>query len=453
MNQCNTSDRHDTVQMTTAPGSPLPYSALLLLLVGLLACGSPRSPEHQTTTTFEEWIEARHTDGSLTTVITTSGSRWAGPASLELESSIGVSEGDWRYMLTRPVATSLHENLLYILDEGESRVSVFDRRGNFVRSFGRGGPGPSEFTSPENLVISQGGTVLVLSSKGPTLSVQEFDPLGLLIDTWLLDPPGERMRAVAHQALDTELGLAVGLTKLPVDIRRQGVDTEYGIQISRDGRAFGSPRFAPLRGQSPPTLRLQGASGFILDRPVPFSVGRPTVAVAHDGSFIWGYGTEYSFRIERPDGRIILVQRRVEPVPVMADEAEYYRQLVETSYRRRNPSFSWDGKSMPRHKPWFEAMYVDRDNNIWVMREVVGSRDADCLIPNTQAVSGERVSCWRRKYQLDAFDLDGTFLGSADWPEDVDPIRAISFGESRLVGYHETQNGTPTIRVYRIILP
>jgi len=42
---------------------------------------------------------------------------------------------------------------LYILDTYESRISVFDPKGRFVRAFGRVGQGPEEFTNPHRLVI------------------------------------------------------------------------------------------------------------------------------------------------------------------------------------------------------------------------------------------------------------------------------------------------------------
>jgi len=42
---------------------------------------------------------------------------------------------------------------LYILDTYESRISVFDAKGRFVRAFGKVGQGPTEFVNPHRLVI------------------------------------------------------------------------------------------------------------------------------------------------------------------------------------------------------------------------------------------------------------------------------------------------------------
>jgi hypothetical protein len=44
-------------------------------------------------------------------------------------------------------------NNLYILDSFESKISVFNEKGEFVKSFGRAGQGPKEFTRPNELII------------------------------------------------------------------------------------------------------------------------------------------------------------------------------------------------------------------------------------------------------------------------------------------------------------
>ena len=46
-------------------------------------------------------------------------------------------------------------NNLYILDSFESKISVFDENGKFVKSFGRAGQGPNEFIRPYSLVIRE----------------------------------------------------------------------------------------------------------------------------------------------------------------------------------------------------------------------------------------------------------------------------------------------------------
>jgi len=46
-------------------------------------------------------------------------------------------------------------NNMYILDEYESTISVFDENGEFVKTFGRKGEGPNEFSRPNILIIKK----------------------------------------------------------------------------------------------------------------------------------------------------------------------------------------------------------------------------------------------------------------------------------------------------------
>lgn len=46
-------------------------------------------------------------------------------------------------------------NNLYILDSFESKITVFDENGEFVKSFGRAGQGPKEFTRPSALIVKK----------------------------------------------------------------------------------------------------------------------------------------------------------------------------------------------------------------------------------------------------------------------------------------------------------
>ncbi|MCY3809618.1 MAG: 6-bladed beta-propeller [Gemmatimonadetes bacterium] len=57
---------------------------------------------------------------------------------------------------------------LYVLDGGNNRVVQFDAQGRFVRTFGRDGHGPGEFTGPQHLVVSSVGEVVV-NDAGRTL--------------------------------------------------------------------------------------------------------------------------------------------------------------------------------------------------------------------------------------------------------------------------------------------
>jgi hypothetical protein len=69
---------------------------------------------------------------------------------------------------------------LYVLDQGNARILVFDPRGQFVRQFGKQGGGPGEFQFPASLNIMRDGNIVVFDMMRRGYSV--FDPQGNYVD-------------------------------------------------------------------------------------------------------------------------------------------------------------------------------------------------------------------------------------------------------------------------------
>ena len=63
---------------------------------------------------------------------------------------------------------------LYILDSGESTISVFDKNGRFVRSFGRPGQGPKEFSLPSMFFIRT-HDIFVLQEFGTQFKIVDLE--------------------------------------------------------------------------------------------------------------------------------------------------------------------------------------------------------------------------------------------------------------------------------------
>ena len=82
---------------------------------------------------------------------------------------------------------------VYVLDSQAFRVSVFDADGRFLRSIGRQGGGPGEFTYPSGIALLPDGNLVV--NDGGRASLQIFDPRGAFV------------RSIA---VDEDLGRALG---------------------------------------------------------------------------------------------------------------------------------------------------------------------------------------------------------------------------------------------------
>ena len=82
---------------------------------------------------------------------------------------------------------------VYVLDSQAYRVSVFDAGGRFLRSIGRQGGGPGEFTFPSGIALLPDGSLVV--NDGGRASLQIFDSRGAFV------------RSIA---IDDDLGRALG---------------------------------------------------------------------------------------------------------------------------------------------------------------------------------------------------------------------------------------------------
>jgi hypothetical protein len=63
------------------------------------------------------------------------------------------------------------QSRLFVLDSREARITVLDRAGHPLNSFGRRGQGPGEFNLPQALILDDQGRLVVLDGGSRTLSI------------------------------------------------------------------------------------------------------------------------------------------------------------------------------------------------------------------------------------------------------------------------------------------
>jgi hypothetical protein len=146
------------------------------ILVFLLAvsCGRQKT----------EWQEVVEEEDGVT-VVHNPGGPYYGDLALELEEdlSIGTEEDD-NYLFNRIREITVDsENNIYAVDMGNYRVQKFDKTGRYLRTIGRKGQGPGEFSGPVGLFIDSQQSLYVKEYR----KIQRFDPEGEFIDSIPLD--------------------------------------------------------------------------------------------------------------------------------------------------------------------------------------------------------------------------------------------------------------------------
>jgi len=84
------------------------------------------------------------------------------PVQFMVDLSIGVEEGDEKYMFISPAdIDSDRSGKIFVLDSHDDVVKEYDARGVFLRQFGRQGQGPGEFQTPSCLRVSDQDEIYV----------------------------------------------------------------------------------------------------------------------------------------------------------------------------------------------------------------------------------------------------------------------------------------------------
>jgi len=86
--------------------------------------------------------------------------------SLKEELSIGEAEGRKEYMFSqiRNIAVDDEENI-YVLDRKEFHIKVFDKDGEYLRTFSKKGQGPGELNRPYSILITSQNEIMVVDRR------------------------------------------------------------------------------------------------------------------------------------------------------------------------------------------------------------------------------------------------------------------------------------------------
>jgi hypothetical protein len=216
--------------------------------------------------------------------------------------------------------------------------------------------------------------------------------------------------------------------------------------IGTDTLAVPEIEFRPLEVEFP------GGTRSMIRMPVPFG---PEVvwAMTPQRAIMVGASEEYRFEIHYPDGRITIVEKPWDKVPVENDEAAWTKGRTLARIRIDAPGWQWQGPGIPEHKPPFQRFIPDRDGRIWVVRQGRGRRLEGGVQEPEDWMDYFRKPCWEDTYLLDVFEIAGRYLGEVEVPHGMlfNPPPWISGNE--IIALVVDGDGIPRIEKYRLLLP
>lgn len=335
---------------------------------------------------------------------------------------VGVAEGDAAYQFGAVAgAVRLADGGIAVADRQSGDVRWYDARGRHVRTVGRKGGGPGEFTRigwlqavGDSLVVGDGGAsrVTVLGPDGAVLRTTAMAD----------DASGRRPRPVAPLPGGAVLA-SLGAPFAPARAASGARDSVAYLRQAGDGAApVALGRFpGPER-----VVRVAGNSVSVMD--VPFG-RRDHVAVRGDGFY---YGSADRAEVGRYDarGRLVgLVRWGGAPRPVTpADVAGYHERTLAGADPAARPGMQrmLADLPFPQAMPAYSGILVDRAGALWVQE---------------YAPSEEDPVRWT------VFDADGRQLGTLAMPP---RFRLTDAGPDYVLGVGRDDMDVEQVQLFRL---
>ncbi len=405
--------------------------ATILLVTTVVACSS--GEEAESTAQFVV------RDSAGITIVTSESPAWAsgfewtiGP----MITVVGEMEGAVEYQLFHALdATRLSDGTVAVANSGTSEIRFFDSNGRHIRTVGRSGGGPGEFSDKHGLRALghwMGDTLYTWDLYAQTLSV--FSPDGEFVRSNRLRNTNRMyfMSRMYGGGMFGDKTLALALID-PTG----GADRSEGMQT----RIVRYVRFS-ADGDSIVSLGdYEGAEWFIRFNPdgqgmrmtqPPF--GREmTARAAFDRLFV-ATGKGYEIQVYRPDASLEMLIRKNHPaVAVTAEMRDWALEQQLAAVANHSANFQatlrrdYADMTMPEFLPPYRTIQVDENGNLWVREYLVGD-DAPDL--------------WS------VFDSTGVWLGTVELPQGLE---VFEIGDDYVLGRMEDELEVERIVIYSLM--
>jgi hypothetical protein len=330
-----------------------------------------------------------------------------GDIHFELEDDLTIgNEEDENYLFYRTwnMAVDKQGNI-YVVDEGNTRIQVFDNDGQYLRTIGRRGQGPGEFRSPQDVFVDdQNGEIFV----------PDFRSIGVFALN------GDHLRSISLETYNR----SYCISPRGVIIAETEKNIFEGDEKSSKRRILAALRFIDGGDGSETVIasRPDQLSKIIEGRVAKFGHGFEHVfqmcAIGPE-IFAYGFSSDYMLNIIDSSGRPLLkIQKESPPVPISKKEKEAVREKFPDS-----PIKNVNNIPFPGHKPHFGKILADRE---WIFVEHFKSPQ-------------DRSKGW----SMDVFNAHGFYLHKCTFPFRPKIIRD---GFAYLI---ETSKETGDVRVKR----
>jgi len=379
-----------------------------------------------------------------------------GVATLRRELSIGVAEGDEKYMMgaIADVAVSASGDI-YVWDRSIPAIRMYDASGKYIRTIGRLGSGPGEYRPGGALAIGRNGNLLMWDPGNARINV--YTASGDVLTSW--PTKSGRSGSIEGSGLLTVDAAGFTYAKSMFVINQAGkpTDTRTGwIRFQPDGSLQDTILAPSYPGER---LLYAEARGQFSSRYVPF-MPHGYFALSPLGYFVSGVNDRIALDINEPGRPVVSIRRTIAPEAVSAHERDSARADITADMRKVLPSWSWNGGDIPKTKPVYSSLTVASDGRLWVeLDEGPRAKEDSASLGRGQmmvmegrgggAVRTVPWSCPSTGSMLfDVYEPSGTYLGQVQLPARID---AIVMRGDFIWATTCNDDGVPSVGRYRII--
>jgi len=338
--------------------------------------------------------------------------------------SIGVEEGAEPYQFSLiGHAFRLDDGRIVVSNQrNPAEIRVFDAQGTHLRTLGRSGSGPGEFTF-RSFADRLGDTIRAYDPG--QMRITHFSPDGELLGVAQIANVGGDPASRYILFPGASNGGLLGRSNAPrPDSTTSNPRRGFAEVILAD--PSGTARTQPMRIADGEYDESSSNNGLLLFTP-------RTGTLVKDSLLYVGTAADWTIDVYGPDLRLRRrIRRLVEPRPVTdADAAAYVEERVSVTRdpaRRQAMERSFAGRAQRTHVPAYDmTMLVDAEGNLWV---------------RSFPMPGQTEQSWS------VFDGEGRYLGDVDVPAS---LQILTIERDHVLAVHRDELDVQRLQLLRLV--